>query len=150
MQPHVKDHIIALSDEALVEYIKVGTTMYDPEAVEFAKQMLSGRGIGPQRLMEVEAVVEENRVAEAARKAEIGNRPLGPLGRTMAFLGGACGFVPFLFYYLVARFHLRSRGEHHKIREMWRSALMGLASVIALLIILPLCVRVFRVFCGSG
>lgn len=138
MQPEVREYIIGLTDDSLVEYLQAGTTMYGAEAVEIARQVMADRRIGPERLKELEAIVEERRIAETARLAEIGNRPLGWMGRTLAFLGGLCGIFPFLLCYLVAWFHLRSRSERRKVRDLWKFALTGLVSLPALLLLLTL------------
>ena len=149
MQPGVRESITGLTDEALLEYIQVGTTMYETDAVEFARQVMAGRGIVPERRKELERIIEERRAAETARKAEVGNRPLGRVGRTFALIGGVCTVLPFSMVYLIAWIHLRHRGEHRKLRDLRTFSLMGLASLLPLLILLPFIIRAILWITGN-
>jgi hypothetical protein len=86
-----RDYISKLGDEELIEYVLEG--IYEPEAIAFAKQEIERRNLDPQRAHELAAVAQEHVEARRAEEVARDNRPLGWVGRTLAFLGGFCCLI---------------------------------------------------------
>lgn len=122
LDARTREHIAALTDEALIEYIAVGVDVYQPEAVEFAREELSRRNIVPELLArhQEEALL----IVNARVRAEIASefRPLGRWGRILAFIFGWATFTPI---WLVAWLRMYSRAQYQAGRDLWRFGMLG-------------------------
>ena len=133
LSQQTREYIQGLSDDNLSEYVAAGTTMYDPDAVAFAEETLSQRGLPAERISELAAASQVRLASRAAEIAEIQNRPLTATGRIIAFFGGCLG-LPLLFF-LFTWVRLESRGERRKVRELWKFGFLGFASIVAFALI---------------
>jgi hypothetical protein len=143
MLPQTEHHIRGLSDDALIEYVQAGTTLYERDAVTFARQVLTERNLSPQQLSDLEAMVEHRSAADVQRLQQSASVPLSQGGKCLAFLAGfllGIGIPCLLVSWLI----FRSRGEHQKVRDLWRYAVMGFVSLWTVLIALFIVPGLFR------
>ena len=133
-QEQTKEYISNLSDLELIEYIKEG--IYEPEAIEFAKQEVAARNLDPQRLAELESSAQLKNETLRAQVAEAAERPLGKLGKVLAIIGGLNMLGIGGICLLIAWGQFRERGERLKIKEMWRRAMYGFVVMWLILILL--------------
>jgi Trk-type K+ transport system membrane component len=85
---------------------------------------------------------------ELAERAEAAARPLGLLGKTVAFLLGLLGF-PLLFF-LIGDVTFRERGEYRKKRAMWMLGFLGLGTGVVLFVFLRVTAIGGFTLCGDG
>jgi hypothetical protein len=126
MKKEIEQHIRNLSDIDLLEYIKTGTEAYAPEAVAFAEQELSGRGItgDPLRALEEQLAKRTDERKEEAKATA--TKPLGTGWRIAVFLCGVFFGIPLLLF-VPSYLRFREEGAKRKNRDMWLFALAGLA-----------------------
>ncbi len=128
-----KQHILALSDQELIEYTHAEAGTFTPEVVAFAWTELQRRNLDPVQVKDVAEQAAFRRASEAVQEHASAEKPLGITGRTLSFIAGMFG-VPLLPLF-VAWLRFRERGEHRKNRQMWAFAFAGLGTMILLSLI---------------
>ncbi len=107
------EYITGLSDERLVEYLLLGTRIYEPEALAFAQKELDRRQIAPERLSAIrQPMISEVAKYDAKASIDVATH------RQSAILCQGCGFeVPNAYVEyrqnigaIVVRFSQRYRG----------------------------------------
>jgi len=127
-----KEHIRSLDDQELAEYIAAGESMYEPDALHFARQEFSRRNLDHDAVIQLEAEARFQLEAEAASREAIAAEPLDGGGKVLAFVAGLLGLAmaPHVFFKWNG---MEARGEHRKARDAIRWFLWGLAINIAAL-----------------
>jgi hypothetical protein len=132
LRPQVKDHILALSDVALLQYVLTGQRLYEPEAIAFAREELSRRPLTTERRAELMSPILDQLLQLDARLENESPRSDSP-----SITCQQCGFeVPtrFVTYFeevgcIIVRFSKRHAGYFCKTcnrRAFWRSTLITL------------------------
>jgi hypothetical protein len=133
LHERTREHILSLSDEELADYLAAGTALYEPEAVEFAREEFARRNIEPGRAERITAEAAERAVEREARAEELALLPLTTGQRILSFLGGIfIGSILVIVIMLFAWSGFRQRGELRRAGEMWRFVLYGFGSVFLL------------------
>jgi len=130
LAPQVPKYISNLSDTDLLAYLLAGQEAYEKEAIDFARAELASRKITDE---EKETCVSEV-WAKWQKSEQTALTPLGLGGRSLAFTAGAIIFpilLP-LMLLLIARAAFRARGEHQKLKDMWRCAAWGFFTVFTI------------------
>jgi hypothetical protein len=133
LHDRAREHILGLSDSELAEYIAAGITLYEPEAIEFARKEFNRRNIDPSlaEQLQAEAIQRENvRVTTASEAAAL---PLDGGMKFMSFLGGM--FITSLLALMLLLFAwhgYRQRGELRRASEMWRFVGYGFGAILLL------------------
>jgi membrane protein implicated in regulation of membrane protease activity len=117
----VQSHISGLTDEDLLEYIRAGTEMYRPDAIEYAHRELEHRGLSQEQIV----VLLNDRLRDNERIASL---PLGWPWRIVLLIVG----IPGLLLLLLLWRRFREDGEHRKFRD---TLLFGLTGTVIQLII---------------
>jgi len=128
-----KQHILALSDQELIEYTQAVAGTFTPEVVAFACTELQRRNLDPAQVNDVAEQTAFRIASEAVQQHASAEKPLGTTGRIFSFVAGMFG-VP-LLPLLVAWLRFRERGEHRKNRQMWAFAFAGLGTIVLLFLI---------------
>ncbi len=120
MHKELESHIRSLSDTHLVEYTRMDT--YLPEAIQFAKDELARRNLGPERLAEIEKALDNRAKAEVEEeRTAAASKPLAFEWRLWAFLYGLGNAVLGLF--LMIPFTV---WERYVVALLWDVGLPGL------------------------
>jgi hypothetical protein len=132
LRPQVKDHILALSDAALLQYVLTGPRLYEPEAIAFAREELQRRPLTTEQRAELMSpILDQLLQLDAQLESE------SPRSDRPSITCQQCGFeVPtrFVTYFenmgcIIFRFHRRYAGHFCKTcnrRAFWRSTLITL------------------------
>ena len=131
MKKEVEEHIRNLPDVDLLEYVTTGTDAYTSEAVEFARNELSRRGIVGDALDALEKQMEERIERRAEEEQSTATEPLSTGWRTSVFLCGLFLGLPLLLL-IPSWLRFRDEGAKRKNRDMWVFALAGAAIGIAM------------------
>jgi hypothetical protein len=122
-------HILGLTDEALADYVATGVEMYEPEAVEFARQEFTRRNIDSALLAKAEAAVVALRRTYWAQAEQAAVAPTDWADKAIAFVGGM--LFPLMRLPLVLWFlRLQGRGEHRKAVQWAIYAAIGAAAMM--------------------
>jgi hypothetical protein len=126
MKKEIEQYILNLSDIDLLEYVKTGTESYTPEAIAFAEQELSRRGVTGNLLRAHEEQLAK-RIDERKEEAKATSmEPLGTGYRIAVFLCGLFFGIPLLLF-VPSWLRFREEGAKRKNRDMWLFALAGVA-----------------------
>jgi hypothetical protein len=128
LSDRVREHICGLSDEQLVTYIIVGIDVYEPQAVEFAREEFQRRALDPALVSKLTNEAVGRLQAEREAQAEAAGRPLDFLSIVFAFCAGFTVIGLFSLALRDARF--RMAGEDRKSAQLWKSAGVGLMTLI--------------------
>jgi len=134
LSEQTRDFILGLGDVDLAEYVETGTTLYEPEAVEFARREFQRRNIDLNidlNQVKVEVAARKNETVElGAAAAEL---PLHGALKFVAFLGGffITSLLPIVLL-MVASHGFRQRGELRRASEMWRFVGYGVITLLSL------------------
>jgi hypothetical protein len=140
LREQVKEYISGLSDPDLVEYVQIGTGLYEPNAVSYAEQELDQRQIDPDRLAELldEAQCRiAHKKAEAARQAA---QPLSSRGKMIAFAAGFFGGWHVILDLIVDHGDEKSRRSQDRRKFM----LLGLTTVLFIVMLFAVIWGIFR------
>jgi hypothetical protein len=110
LHPEAQKHIRDLSEQELLEYIRAGTALYQPDAIEFALQEFERRYPGSEHIAELKIGVRRGDVSENAATAQaealLKEPPLPPranaarklkeLGTEYIVLGTCLGLLGFV------------------------------------------------------
>ena len=129
-----RDHIRALADEDLVEYVQTGTAMYDAEAVAFARKELDDRKLDAALVASLTDAADV-RIQEAEQRAEAralddATRPISSQEKFVAFAKGALGGVGIVTPVLLMLIS-PTLGERERIRQRWRYSVYGFLALLA-------------------
>jgi len=128
-----KQHILALNDQELIEYLKAEAGTYTPDVIDFAREELQCRKLDPahvQQLADQSAARDE---VKQIRLEWAAQQPLGTTGRILSFIGGMFGLP--LLPLTIAWLHFRERGQRRKFSEMLKFGFMGLITMLVLYLI---------------
>jgi F0F1-type ATP synthase assembly protein I len=119
-----REHIKRLSDQELAEYIATGEQMYEPAAVNFAREEWSARSLDPNAVSELESKAKVLVQAETAVRELRAEIPLDSSGKVLACVGGLIGIasLPFAFRVWVK---MDIRGETCKAHDTKRWFMRG-------------------------
>lgn len=126
LNARTREHISGLNNEALIEYVTVGLDLYEPEAVEFAREELNRRNIEPE--LHAKLRVEVSHAVDAQVSAEIAKefRPLARWGRILAFIFGWAILSRFwLVIWVVIWLNMYLRHQYQAARDLWRFGFLG-------------------------
>lgn len=126
LNPRTREHISGLNNQALIEYVTVGLDLYEPEAVEFAREELNRRNIAPE--LHAKLRVEVSHAVDAQMSEEIAkeSRPLARWGRILAFVFGWAILSPFwLVIWFVIWLNMYLRHQYQAARDLWRFGFLG-------------------------
>jgi hypothetical protein len=115
-----KQHILSLSDDALVLYVVAGPELYDPDAVAFARQELARRQLPPERVAELEQRAGARVDAWKEAQAEEATKPLDFWDRVNALLWGMHGIA--FFWQWVS---YDDAGQRRRARELLKYGCLG-------------------------
>lgn len=122
-------HIRGLTDEALADYVATGVEMYEPEAVEFAREEFARRNIDPALLARAQNAVVAVRHTYWAQAERGAVAPADWADKVIAFVGGM--LFPLMWLPLVLWFlRLLGRGEHRKAVQWAICAAIGAAAMM--------------------
>jgi hypothetical protein len=123
LRVQTQDYIKALSDAALIEYVREG--IYEPEAIVFAQSEIARRNIEPGIVQDLAAAADQQIADRRIDDALAAKSPLSRKGRLLAFLGGCCGLI-FLPPLLAATI-FEGLGHERKKNEVWKFTFIGFA-----------------------
>jgi len=116
-----REYILALSDEALIEFVLDGT--YGPEAVAFAAEEIKRRDLDPQRLIQLKAVATARVQARRTVTTVPANQQLSASEKRGAFIHGLILFLHWPSLGMVLFSGLGSKNR--KNRERRKYIVMG-------------------------
>jgi len=118
-----RHYIANLSDEDLMEYICAGEGTYDPDAIAFAKEEISRRGIDPTHIATLQAGATEKLVAAKADDDARASEPLDGWWRLVSVVFGGVILTPIGWLILLWLGH---RGFARKKQEFVRFSALGI------------------------
>ena len=114
-----------------------GGEIYEPEAVEFAKQEFNRRGIDPALLVRADAAAVALRHTYWAQAERAAVAPTDWADKAIAFVAGF--LFPLMCFVVVMWFlRLQGRGEHRKAVQWIAYAPIGAATLIIVLVVAAL------------
>ncbi len=75
LHEQTKEHITALDDWELLQYVLTGPRMYEPEAIAFAKEQLKNRNLAPEQLAAMRVPIVANLAMRDAHTLPQHTRP---------------------------------------------------------------------------
>jgi hypothetical protein len=126
----IQEHIRGLSDDELAEYVQAGVEMYEPEAVEFAREEFARRNLSPEMIVQKTEVARDRLAVAQAAEREAASQPLDRDSRLLAFTLGWTILTPiWLFKWL----GMQHRGEYQKSRDLLRFGFAGMGAFFVLI-----------------
>jgi hypothetical protein len=129
---YVESHIRGLGDEDLAAYIATGTAVYEPEAVEFARQELARRGLTTAQATEAVTRASARHTADKAADSKFANESL----QTWEFVLYSGLFVVDIIglpLVLIMWANFRQRGARKKSGQIWWCYLIAKLTCFGLL-----------------